>query len=390
MIASLRHLRIALAIAETQSITRAAAQCHLTQPAVTLALTGLEQRSGVALFDRHPAALTPTPAGEALLLRLRRALALLDPALGELSPQLPRHITFAQLRVLVAVAESESFAAAARTLGLAQPTVHRAITEIEAQAGQKLFHRIARGVTPLRAVRPVAMAARLALSELDQAPADVAEVSGRDIGRVVIGAMPLSRSVLLGPAITLFRNRGRVTAVRVIEGPYAELVLGLRRGAIDFLVGALRPSVDDLVQEHLFTDEMAVVAHPGHPATQAAPSVVALAGLPWVVAPEGTPARDHFAAMFQAAGVTPPTNLVETGSFELLCDLVAQSDYLGFLSARQAHRAVGAGLLTRLPVTLPDTTRPIGLTFRRDWHPSKAQSDMLAAIRAVAAQAEAR
>lgn len=389
MKASLRHLRLVLAVAATGSITRAAQQCHISQPAVTTAIAGIEATLCMPIFDRRPGGFSLTAAGHALSLRIHKALAVLDPALADLSPRLIRTASIAQLNALIAVAETESFAAAARRLGLAQPTVHRAVSQIEREVGHHLFDRKPHGVIPTRALRHLAMAARLAFVELDLALADVADLAGQEVGRVVIGAMPLSRSVLLGPAIALFRAEWRTLPVRVVEGPYAELVLGLRRGETDFLVGALRPETVDLAQEMLFQDAMAIVTRPGHPALRAGPALDALAGFAWVIAPEGTPARDHFTAMFSAADHALPLSLVETGSMALLTDLVRQTDHLGFVSARQVAREISAGRLAAVPFQPQGTSRPIGLTTRRGWCPTRAQAGMVAAIRLAAGQATA-
>lgn len=378
---SMRHLRIVLAVAETGSVTRTAARFHVSQPAVSAALNSLETVLATPLFTRQPKAMIPTSAGEVIALRLRRAFDVLDPALAELAPRLTRTTTMAQLTALVAVVEEENFSVAARRLGLAQPTVHRAVRQMESEVGRKLFERSPRGLRPSRAARQVAQAARLAFAELDQAQADLADLAGREVGRVVIGALPLSRSVLLGPAIGLFRLQWKALPIRVIEGPYPELLIALRRGEIDMLVGALRPPVSDLVQEILLNDDMAIVARPGHPMTIGAPEPADLAAFPWVVAAEGTPTRDHFTAMFQAAALPPPLNLVETGSMALLRDLVSRSEHLGFVSARQVARDVASGTLAPVPYRPSGPSRPIGLTTRQGWHPTRAQSDMLAALR---------
>lgn len=385
MKASLRHLRIMLAVADTGSVTQAAARNHVSQPAVSAALRGIEAALGTALFERHPTGLTLTPAGEAVALRIRRALALLDPALADLAPRLTRTATMAQVNALIAAVECEGFSAAARRMAIAQPTVHRAIGQLESEAGRPVFERSGRGAIPTRAARNLAIAARLALAELDQAEADVGALTGREVGRVVIGAMPLARSVLLGPAIADFRTGWKSLPVRVVDGPYAELVLALRRGEVDVLVGALRPPVPDLDQAVLFHDEIAIISRRGHPLADASPEPSDLARFPWVVAPEGTPARDHFEAMFRSANVAVPTNLVETGSMALLGDLVGRTDHLGFVSARQIGPEVARGRLVRLPVQPGGTLRPIGLTTRVNWQPTRAQADMLAALRRASA-----
>lgn len=63
----LRLLRCFAAIAETQSITRAAAKLNLSQPTVSGQLRELEQAIGFALFDRTSRAVSLTPQGKALL-----------------------------------------------------------------------------------------------------------------------------------------------------------------------------------------------------------------------------------------------------------------------------------------------------------------------------------
>jgi DNA-binding transcriptional LysR family regulator len=384
MIASLRHLRILIAVAELRSVSRAAGRVHVTQPAVTQALARMEAAAGAPLFDRLPHGLFPTRAGEILLARTLRALALLDPALTEIAPRLLLTATLAQIRSVIAVTESESFSEAARRLGIAQPTVHRAVTQMEQEVGRPLFERGPRGVIALRPTRALAAAARRALAELAQAQSELAEQAGREEGCITVGAMPLSRACLLGPTIARFRQLRPRLRISVKDGPFADLSLGLRRGEVDFLVGALRPPEDvpDLTQERLFDDEMVMVARAGH-RLESCRDLGTLAGAPWVVAAPGTPARLAFDTVFgQQAG---PESLVETGSSVLLREVLLACDHLGFTSALQVASDISAGRLTLLPFRPAHTRRPIGLICRADWHPTPAQRDFILALREVAA-----
>ena len=49
------------------TVSRAAGLLHLTQPAVSLQLKGLEESTGLQLFNRTPGGFTLTEAGAALL-----------------------------------------------------------------------------------------------------------------------------------------------------------------------------------------------------------------------------------------------------------------------------------------------------------------------------------
>lgn len=50
-----------ITLAELQHVTAAAEQLHVAQPTLTRMLARLEQRLGVALFDRHGRRLSSTP-----------------------------------------------------------------------------------------------------------------------------------------------------------------------------------------------------------------------------------------------------------------------------------------------------------------------------------------
>ncbi len=68
---TLRAAQLFLAAAETGTLTAAAAQLHISQPAATKALAQLEARLGGALFDRKGRRLALTPFGDALQARAR-------------------------------------------------------------------------------------------------------------------------------------------------------------------------------------------------------------------------------------------------------------------------------------------------------------------------------
>ncbi|CAO1666793.1 LysR family transcriptional regulator [Halomonas sp. Alg239-R46] len=68
-------LRAFVAVARTGSVSRAAEQLHLTQPAISLKLKQLQANLGLTLFSRRPQGLALTSDGHALLPAAEKALA---------------------------------------------------------------------------------------------------------------------------------------------------------------------------------------------------------------------------------------------------------------------------------------------------------------------------
>ena len=79
------------AVVRAGSFTRAARELHLTQPALSRRIAGLEERLATALVVRGPRQLTLTEAGRRLLGFVQAQRALEDELLAELAPRHGEH-----------------------------------------------------------------------------------------------------------------------------------------------------------------------------------------------------------------------------------------------------------------------------------------------------------
>jgi len=94
----LANLNAFIAIAETGSFSEAGERLHLTQPAVSKRIAGLEQQLNVRLFDRLGREVGLTEAGRALLPRAYQILGVLDDtrrALSNLHGEISGRLTLA-------------------------------------------------------------------------------------------------------------------------------------------------------------------------------------------------------------------------------------------------------------------------------------------------------
>ena len=374
------------------SVSAAARAAHLSQPAVTQAVGHIEAALGARLLKRSYSGLELTGAGHAAAARVTRALQMLREVLLAVrtrsangSPsEVLSGITSTQLNALVAVVEEGAFARAARRAGRARAAVHRAARQLEKSLGTELFETTSFGVRPTREAEKLALRTRLAFAEIAQAQAEVAAAEGKGSGATTIGAMPLARSVLVARAVLEFCAARPEHAITILDGPYESMLGALRRGSADVLVGALRDPIpyEDIVQEHLFDDPLAIVVGARHPlAGSGAPTLAALARFPWIAPRRDSPLRRHFDALVGRLAIERAVAPIECNSLVAARSLLLSSDRVMLLSAHQIHHELESGQLIALPHPLGSVTRSIGLTTRRDWRPTEVQAQLVEGLR---------
>ncbi|HBS36627.1 MAG TPA: LysR family transcriptional regulator [Parvularcula sp.] len=388
------HIQLFRGVMTTGGFAEAARQAGLTQPAVSNAVSALEKAFGAPLLARggRPAF---TDKGSVLMERGRRALDLLTAGLREAgqmnarsSVQVVRAISGPRLRALVAIVKFGSFAEAARAIGVARPTLHRAARDLERYLGRDLFERTSHGVRPSRQAEVLARYASLAFAEIRQARAEMAAFGGQDAGSTVIGAMPLGRSFIIPAAVQEFTATNPRHRISILEGAYENLVAGLRRGDVDFLVGALRGdhAASDLEETKLFDDALSIVMRVGHPATGTVRLTrQTLRKFSWIAPRPESPLRRSFEALFSPS--QPPQDIVECNSLSAARVILMRSDRLMLLSDVQIRFEKEAGALVSRPLAGASMLRPIGLTTRKDWRPTREQQRL---VDLVAAEAAAR
>lgn len=393
---NLKHLRACLAVATRQSISAAAEDVFMSQPAVTQAVAKVERLLNVDLFDRRPEGVFTTEAGKIFVRRVERMQQYLVQGTAEIMRAAKRNrhhmvklyqlVTGVQLRALIAISEAGSFSLAARTVGVSQPSLHRAARDLEQLCGVALFEKASTGILLTKLAENFVMYAKLALVELEQAEDEIAAWKGGRGGRIVIGSMPLARSAILPAALNAIMTEFPDTRLRVVDGPYHDLLFGLRHGDIDILIGALRDPVpvDDIVQETLFDDPLAIVARVNHPLARKENIELAdMMEYGWVVPLRGAPTREYFETLFPPQQAIRPKSIIETGSLILIRRLLSTSDQLTIISRHQIEQEEKYGELCQLPIRLPHTERPIGLTVRKGWSPTSIQQELIERLRAI-------
>ncbi len=396
----IRQARVFLAVADALSVTRAAKSLNRSQTSVTKSLHDLEHQLGVELFNRSSKGVSLTVFGECLLPRAREsaeafamARELVPPAAMQQSSSTARFfrmdVSDKWLDAFLATAEYQNIAAAAEHLKLTPAAISSSLRKLEDTLHTVLFERTPNAIIPSAFGKSLANYVKLARSHLRHACDELAGLRGVKTGRLCVGTLPFVRTIIVPRAINSMLEEHPYLDVSTIEGPYDDLVAGLRCGDIDIMVGALRgPSADkDLREEEILDDNLSAVVRRGHPLLDRQDlQWQDLLRYQWVLPRRDTPTRALFESAIIDHGLTVPPHVIETSSLVILRGLLLESDRVTILSRHQIRFEEQAGLLTALPFNLSDTGRPIGLTYRKNGSLSPAAALFAKEVRAAAQQ----
>ena len=386
---SFRRLRAFAAAAQTHSLSAAAQALRLSQPALTHSIAQLEAGLGVRLFERSPEGAFLNEAGRVFHRRSERffhqvhlalcganGLGLDDPMIDQQAAKLAS----AQVRSLLAIWRAGSFRAAARALGLTDPSLQRPARELEQIVGAPLYRRSAVGLTVNEAGAELARRLALAIGEI-RAGAEELDAASTSRASLRVGVLALApRSLLANAADAVLADNG-MQSIEVVEGPYAQLVRDLHDGALDLILGALRapPPFEDLVEEPLFEDPYTIVCRRGHPLTRLAQASAAdLAPFNWVHPTADLPRRVVLDKITADWGLNPNINF-ETNCLATITALLSASDRLSILSLR--HIVIDQRLERVNHPPIQHEPRHVGFTIRKNWLPTPFQLKFIENLR---------
>ena len=232
-------------------------------------------------------------------------------------------------RAFLVTAEEGSLSAAARALGMAQPTLGRQVDGLEQELGIVLFERVGRGLqlTPgglelLDHVRVMGDAAgRVSMNALGQ--------SQTLEGRVCISASETYAAVLLPPIIAKLRIMEPDIHVEIVVSNQAS---DLRRREADIAIRNFRPTEPDLIAKKVGEADAVLYATPDYIEKIGNPT------MPQDLRHAHFVNLDHAGMMIKALnklglGLTEENFPLLTESYLVMWELVRQGVAIGILDA---------------------------------------------------------
>lgn len=259
----------------------------------------------------------------------------------------------AHLRDLIAVFDSGSVRAAARTLGISQAAVSKNLSALERSLGVPLLLRTPHGVEPTDYGRLVLRRARAVDTEMRRLQEEIAGAAGARLACVSVGLSATAEALLLPSALTRFAKSCPGVLVSMAGGRSNTNIAALREGRIDFAIAPAsgEAQASDLHFERLLSSDMVVVARSGHRRQHAA-RLQDLQDVQWLVPLRQPAAQSPLVGAFAAEGLPPPPVAAHCDSPSALVNLLIGTDLVTLTPRDALLPFCRAGLLAVLPVTL--------------------------------------
>jgi len=167
------------------------------------------------------------------------------------------------LRAFVEVVRQGGFSAAAKVVFATQPTVSKAVKQLEDELGAPLLGR--QGHRPqLTAMGDIVYRRAVAmLAERDHMQAELAALKGLEFGTLRLGLPPLGSSILFAPLFAEFRSRHPGISIELSEYGSSRLEQAVLSGEIELAVSLL--PVDEAFAWQAVRDEpLVALLPPGH------------------------------------------------------------------------------------------------------------------------------
>ncbi len=224
----------------------------------------------------------------------------------------------ADLRVFEAVARLGGMGRAAAELNTVQSAVTARIRALEEALGVALFDRHSRGVTPTAAgqrLLPYAARAQRLMEEARQAARD----DGTPRGPLVIGSLETTAALRLSPLLAGYAAAWPEVDVTLRPGTTAELIAEVLAERLDgaFVCGPVNHP--ELIEQRVFTEDLALMTAPGMPSAEAA---LHRAGLRIIVLRAGCSYRQRLEAVLARRGIVG-VRMLEFGTLEAIFGSVA-------------------------------------------------------------------
>jgi DNA-binding transcriptional LysR family regulator len=294
-----------------------------------------------------------------------------------------RRLKLSDLHLFITVAEMGSMGKTAERLAISQPSVSKAIADLEHTVGVRLLDRTATGVVPTAYGRALLKRSMGAFDELRQGIRDMEFLADPTAGEVRIGCPEAIASGLLLKVLDQFSRQYPRVKVRVSNADnMTQELWQVRERQVDLLLGSVTNlfAQEDLEVEVLYNDWPFIVTGSNNRwAPRHKVELEELLEEPWLLPGEG-----FLAQLFQSQGFAVPKFGVTSYSVYHRILLLSTGRFIGILPGSVMRFSPAAHALSVLSVDFSPGTWPVTIIKLKDRTISPVVQTFIDCVRDVA------
>ena len=306
-----------------------------------------------------------------------------------LSARLESRLKMRHYVLLVAIGKYRSVTRVAQHMSLSQPTVTKALADIEEIFMAQLFVRARRGLEPTAEGEVVLTRARFALADMNVMQQELAAVRQGRRGRLRIGHIPYAARHALDAMWAHLFSIQPALALTVIEDTSLNLMEAVRNRELDCAICRFsQHSIEDeLMQVPLYEQRAYLVVANSIAALMSSkplPAIEQLSDMEWIFPPTNTPIRHVINAIFADAGRQVPVPVLETYSMRAISSAMRRLPRgVTVLPGDIARAVADMGNAKVLAQPLRWRLPPVGLAWLRNSPKAELASTLAQALSAI-------
>lgn len=214
------------------------------------------------------------------------------------------NVTPRQLRIFLVLAESLNFSRTAEQFFVTQPSLSKAVKDLEDELNVTLFERTTRSVRLTPAGERMTSLARRVVGEFDSGLQHMQSLVEKEAHHIPIAAIPSMAHALLPQVCAKLEAQVAGTRFTIYDGTNASTIQRLLNYQVDFALASAAPSHPELAYEEIMRDRFALLA-PAAWTEQVRPvmQMEELLELPLISGTDASTAKEYVSAAFLQRGI---------------------------------------------------------------------------------------
>lgn len=164
------------------------------------------------------------------------------------------------------VAKHLSFTKASQTLHVSQPSISKAIKNLEGELGVPLFYRSSKQLELTDAGKAVLMNAKIVLNAFKNLTLELTDLMELNSGEIRIGIPPIVGAAFFSKIISYFKEKYPLIKITLTEVGTKKIKQGVDDGSLDIgLICTLPAQGSNFEIINVIKDPLRLIVHSGHP-----------------------------------------------------------------------------------------------------------------------------